>query len=529
MSHWRRVAAGLLSAVAIAAATASACAQEPTRGGTLIFGINSGDPPTYDCHQSALFPIIHLLTPHYSNLLKIDTVHYPKLIGDLATSWTVADDARTYTFKLHANVKFHDGSPFSSEDVKASYDRIRNPPQGVVSVRQGLVADIDTIETPDPLTVIFRLKRPNRALIYAFGNPFNCIYSAAKLKENPTFPSRNVLGTGPFRLVEHVAGSHWQGERFKDYFKPGLPYLDGFRGAFTQGAALINALQGGQIMADFRSVTANDRERLTSALGNKVVAYESPWLNALLVTFNTTKKPFEDPRVRRALSLAIDRWKAAEILPRSSIMRYVGGYLRPGYELAAREEDLVQMPGFGHDIVAARAEARRLLAEAGVTNLKVRLVNRTVSNLYVPGGIYVIDQWRQIGVETEHIQANETLYNNSMNDGTFDVALDFQGDSIDEPTYQLTRHLSVDISANRGKYIDRELDKLFELQAAETNPVKRYALLRQFETRMLTEAYTVPLLWWRRIIVMSSRIQGWGMTPSHLIGQDLETVWLKPQ
>ena len=305
------------------------------RGGTLVFGINSGDPPTYDCHQSALFPIIHLLTPHYSNLLKIDTPNYPKLIGDLAESWTVADDAKTYTFKLHAGVKFHDGSPFSAEDIKASYDRIRNPPQGVVSVRQGLVADIDTIETPDPLTVIFRLKRPNRALIYAFANPFNCVYSAAKLKENPLFPVRNVLGTGPFRFVEHVAGSHWSGERFKDYFKPGLPYLDGFRGAFTQGAALINALQGGQIMADFRSVTTADRERLAKALGDKIVVQESPWLNALLITFNTTKKPFDDARVRRALSLAVDRWKAAEVLPRSSIMRYVGGYLRPGYELAA--------------------------------------------------------------------------------------------------------------------------------------------------------------------------------------------------
>ena len=123
-----RIAATLLCALLV---TAPALAQDqPARGGTLVFGINSGDPPTYDCHQSALFPIIHLLTPHYSNLLKIDTVNYPKLIGDLAQSWIVADDARTYTFTLHGNVKFHDGSPFSSEDVKASYDRLRDPPAG---------------------------------------------------------------------------------------------------------------------------------------------------------------------------------------------------------------------------------------------------------------------------------------------------------------------------------------------------------------------------------------------------------------
>src|SRR5882724_2135964 len=293
MHSWRHAVHGFFVAfLAIAPSGAQGLQEQPVRGGTLVFGINSGDPPTYDCHQSALFPIIHLLTPHYSNLLKIDTVNYPKLIGDLAESWTVAEDAKTYAFKLHRGVKFHDGSPFSAEDVKASYDRIRNPPQGVISVRQGLVADIDTIETPDPLTVIFRLKRPNRALIYAFANPFNCVYSTAKLKENPLFPTRNVMGTGPFRFVEHVGGSHWTGERFKDYFKPGLPYLDGFRGAFTQGAALINALQGGQIMADFRSVTTSDRDRLVAALGEKITVQESPWLNVLLVTFNTKKPPF---------------------------------------------------------------------------------------------------------------------------------------------------------------------------------------------------------------------------------------------
>ena len=530
-NKWRGSGAILALAFALVLACVpgpASAAEQPKRGGTLVFGINSGDPPTYDCHQSTLFPIIHLLSPHYSNLLRIDIPNYPKLVGDLAESWSVAADAKTYQFRLRAGVKFHDGQPFSAEDVKATYDRLRNPPQGVISVRQGLVADIDSIDTPDPLSVIFRLKRPNRALIYAFANPFNCVYSAAKLKENPSFPVRNVMGTGPFKFVEHVAGAHWKGERNKDYFKGDLPYLDGFHAIFTQGAALINALQGSQIMADFRSVTQVDRDRLVGALGSKITVQESPWLNALLITFNPNKKPFDDARVRRALSLAVDRWKAAEVLPRSTIMRYVGGYVRPGYELAAREEDLVKMPGFSRDIEASRAEARRLLKEAGVENLKIRLTNRTIANLFTGGGVYVIDQWRQIGVETEHIQANDVLYNNALNEGTFDVALSFQGDSVDEPTYQLTRYLSVDLSSNQGKYIDRELDRLFELQKDATDPAERYKLLRQFEMRMLTEAYNVPLLWWQRIVVMSAKVKGWEMSPSHLIGQDLEKVWLAP-
>jgi peptide/nickel transport system substrate-binding protein len=509
-------------------ASSAVAEPDPKRGGTLVFGINSGDPPTYDCHQSTLFPIIHLLSPHYSNLLRLDLKHYPELVGDLADSWTVSEDLKTYSFQLRAGVKFHDGSPFSADDVKASYERIRNPPAGVVSVRQGLVADIDSIETPDPLSVIFRLKRPNRALIYAFANPFNCVFSAAKLKENPTFPARTVLGTGPFRFVEHVAGAHWKGERFREYFKPQLPYLDGFHAVFTQGPALINALQGGQIMADFRSVTAIDRDRLVGALGNKITVQESPWLNVLLITFNTKKKPFDDARVRLALSLAIDRWRAAEVLPRSTIMRYVGGYLRPGFELAASEAELEGMPGFSKNIEASRQQARRLLAEAGVPNLKIKLTNRTIANLFTGAGVYIIDQWRQIGVETEHLQANEVLYNNALNEGTFDVALSFQGDSVDEPSYQLARYLSVEQSSNQGKYVDRELDRLFELQKDAKEVKERHALLRQFETRMLTQAYNVPLLWWQRIVVMSAKVKGWQMSPSHLIGQDLEQVWLEP-
>jgi peptide/nickel transport system substrate-binding protein len=523
-----RLIGAVLGAFILAAPTVLAAEPQPVSGGTLVFGINAGDPPTYDCHQSVVFAIIHLLTPHYSGLLKIDTAHYPNVVGDAAESWTVSDDAKTYTFRLHPDIKFHDASPLTSEDVKVTYDRIRNPPPGVTSVRQGQVSDIDTIETPDPLTAVFHLKRANRSLVYAFANPFNCLYNAAKLKEDPTFPARHVLGTGPFRFVEHVAGSYWQGERFKDYFKPRLPRLDGFRALFLQGPAIVNALQSGQIMADFRSMSSSDRDRLVHALGDKVTVQESPWLDSLVIVFNSKKKPFDDPRVRRALSLAIDRWKAAEILQRSTILRFPGGFLRPGYALAARDEDLVKMPGFSHDIEASRAEARRLLREAGVPDLKVKLLNRTIANPFLGAGVYIIDQWRQIGVETEHQQVNDTIWNATVNDGTFEAALDIQGDAIDEPDFEWPRYLSADLSSNRGRYIDREIDALFDRQHdAAADPTARYAVLRQFETRMLTEAYIVPLLWWNRIVVMSAKIHGWSMSPSHLIGQDLETVWLE--
>src|SRR5438128_1345839 len=139
-----------------------------------------------------------------------------------------------------------------------------------------------------------------------------------------------------------------------------------------------------------------------------------------------------------------------------------------------------------------------------------------------------VDPDRLVGALGSKITVQQTPWLDALNEGTFDVALSFQGDSVDEPTYQLTRYLSVDLSSNQGKYIDRELDRLFELQKDATDPAERYKLLRQFEMRMLTEAYNVPLLWWQRIVVMSAKVKGWEMSPSHLIGQDLEKVWLAP-
>src|SRR5262249_30837412 len=99
--------------------------EAQTRGGVLKFAV-SAEPPNYDCHANSSFAFIHPVRPHYSTLLKFDAPHYPKVIGDLAESWEAAPDSLSYTFKLRRNVKFHDGSPMKSEDVKASYDRIVN-------------------------------------------------------------------------------------------------------------------------------------------------------------------------------------------------------------------------------------------------------------------------------------------------------------------------------------------------------------------------------------------------------------------
>src|SRR5216683_1910500 len=206
------------------AAAASKPAETPRRGGELVYVV-SAEPPSYDGHKETTFAVIHPVSPHYSTLLKFDPENYPKVVGDLAESWTISPDGLTYTFKLRDGVKFHDGSALTSRDVKVSYERILNPPEGVVSARKQSYGAIDSVATPDPLTVVFKQKYVAPAMLSLFASPWNYIYSAAALDKDPKFPEKNILGSGPFTFVEYVPGSHWAGKRFDGYFDKGKPYL----------------------------------------------------------------------------------------------------------------------------------------------------------------------------------------------------------------------------------------------------------------------------------------------------------------
>ena len=360
------LAATSLALAAFAMADASAqSAGAPKRGGVLEFAVDA-EPPNYDCHANVSFAFLHPVAPHYSTLLKFDGANYPQVKGDLAESWSVSADKLTYTFKLRPDVLFHDGSRLTATDVKASYERIAHPPEGVVSARQVSYASIAAIDTPDARTVVFHLKWPEAAMLANFASPWNCIYSAAKLTEDPLFPKTHILGSGPYTFVEHVKGDHWTGKRFDKYFQPGKPYLDGYRADFVAGAKVIDGIEQHRIMAEFRSITPTERDSLVESMGDKVYIGETPWLIDLMVVFNAKQPPFNDARVRRALSLAIDRWRAAEALSATTFVKFVGGIMRPGYAMATPEADLTALPGFSHDAAASRAEAKRLLAEAGV-------------------------------------------------------------------------------------------------------------------------------------------------------------------
>jgi peptide/nickel transport system substrate-binding protein len=187
----------------------------------------------------------------------------------------------------------------------------------------------------------------------------------------------------------------------------------------------------------------------------------------------------------------------------------------------------VNLPGFSHDIAASRAEAKELLKAAGVHNLKITLLVRKIPMPHFAGAQLLADSWRTIGVETTIDARPIGEWQNVVDQGAFDVAQDFMGDFYDDPTIQLAKYISQDLSPmNFSGSVDRFLDALFVGQAVSVDPQKRSQIVRSFEEHALQEAYTVPLLWWNRLVAVDSFVKGWSITPSHFIGQDLTDVWL---
>jgi len=517
----------LAVALLLGAGGTAPAADTPKRGGTLNFAVVA-EPPTTDCHATTTFAMVHPVAPQYSTLLAFTGPHDNlKIEGDLAESWEVSKDGLTYTFKLRKGVKFHDGSDFTSEDIKATYERIINPADGVTSARKAQHQDIKSIETPDPYTVVFKLGQVNMSMELHFASPFNCVYSAKKLKENPNYPETEVMGTGAFKFVEYVKGSHWRAVRFDQYFRKDRPYLDGFKIFFVRSNTVVNGLRGGQYDAEFRGRTPQERDQLLAVMKDQVSVQEGPWTTNILLTFNTEHKPLDDIRVRQALTLAIDRWGGSESLGKISLIKGVGGVFRPGapWELPASE--LEKIPGFWRDIEKSRAEARRLLKEAGVTNLKLKFINRTIDQPFIPAGIYAVDQWRRIGVEAEHIPVETKQWYAAMEGGEFDVVVQNISDFADDPTAQFNTLLSKHTSGIAySRHGDTKLDEMFNRQSQIVDRAERLKLVNEMERYALTQAYNIPLLWYQRIVVNHKKVKGWYVTPSHFTGQSLVDVWL---
>jgi peptide/nickel transport system substrate-binding protein len=509
----------------------AAQAQAPKNGGELVFPVPS-EPPSYDGHREETFGLIHPIAPFYNTLLRVDPNDKSgtKPAPSLAESWAVSQDGLTYTFKLRKGVKFHDGSDMTSKDVKASYDKIIFPPAGVGSTRKGQYADVASVEAPDPLTVVFKLKEQSGSFISSLLSPYNFIYKADILAKDMHWYEKNIMGTGPFTFVEHVKGSHVVGKKNPNYWDKGKPHLESFRAIFMRdSAAQVAAVRGERAHIQFRGFSPAERDSIVSTLGNKVTVQESPWDCILMVAVNHEKKPFDDKRVRRALSLALDRHQASQTLSKIAIVKAVAGVQVPGTPFATPPEELNKLAGYWTDIEKSRAEARRLLKEAGVADgFQFTFSNRGIPMPYEPLGVWLIDQWRRVGLNVKQEVIEAAAYYTPLRKGDFQVAMDFQCGYIVEPDLDMYKFLSTERNpANYGRYKDPVLDKMYDEQSRATDPEKRKQAIRQFEKRLLDEeAHYLMTLQWHRIIPHSAKVKGWTVTPSHYLNNTLDTVWL---
>jgi len=386
--------------VLVAPAPPAVAQDKPRHGGELVFVVPT-EPPTLDGHREGTFGLLHPGAPHYNTLLRMDPtdVSGTRVIGDLAESWTITDGGRTYTLKLRRGVRFHDGSEMTSRDVKASYDRIVFPPAGVSSFRKGQYTDVETVEAPDPSTVVFRLKWPSASFLTALASPFSWIYKADILARDQHWYEKNVMGTGPFVFVEYQRGSHWIAKKNPNYWDKGKPYLDGYRAIFIKdNTAQVAAIRSERAHIQFRGFTPTERDGIVAALGSRVTVQESPWDCGMWVAMNHEKKPWDDKRARRALTLALDRYQGSQALSRIAIVKFVNGVQVPGTPFATPSAELEKLAGYGRDIEKSRAEARRLLREAGVPDgFSFSFKNRGVPMPYEPVAIWLMDSGGRSG------------------------------------------------------------------------------------------------------------------------------------
>ena len=532
----RKAVCTALAAIAfgISAATSGA-AETPKRGGILEFVVPD-EPPSYDGHREGTFAMIHPVGPFYSMLIRINPDN-PASTTDFVCDVCVGkvpaptDDNTTYTFKIRGDVKFHTGEKLTAQDVVASYKKIIWPPEGVRSQRRQEYGMVESVNAPDDSTVVFKLKFASNAFIPSLAGPFNWIYQKSVLDKDMHWYEKNINGSGPFIFKEREAGAFIRGERNPNYHHKGKPYLDGIKAIFAKKESLrVQAIRGDRAAIEFRGFPPAARDDLVKALGKEITVQESVWNCGVSFVPNHKRKPFDDVRVRRALTLAVDRWGGSKYLSKIAIVKTVGGITYPGHALSPTNEEMQQIAGWWPDLKKSRAEARRLLKESGADLSKTYLfLVRGVDQPYKIVGTWLVDQWKQVGINfRQETHPSGPYYNILRQTKEFDVSTDASCGYVPNPLVAVSKYLSADRSSTQyGQYIDRDVDAAYDKMIRSVDVKEQRKLMLDITKLTLdTHANQFSIVWWHRIVPHRSYVKGWKISPSHHANQHLDNVWL---
>jgi peptide/nickel transport system substrate-binding protein len=492
----------------------------PKRGGTLrvAFGVTTSN---YDLLQGANANVLcHL----YSSLVRLNPVDGLKtIVPDIAESFVVAPDGLSYTFTLRSGVQFHDGTPLTADDVVATYNRMIFPPQGVVSLVKDRFAAVAKVEAVDPRTVKFTMSEPSASFLLLLTDNTQGIYSKKTLEANNN-DLRKVLvapGTGPFMFKEYKDGEKWTLVKNPKYWNPDLPYLDGLElihvAAWSDRGTAVLTSQA-DLSWNVSKETWDEGAKRTDAMRtNRVTTF-----GAYQVIINTRVKPFDDPRVRRAVHLALNRQGLIQAFVTQEQID-LSRWVPHGGQFATPRDTIATLPGYRADKTQDLADARKLLADAGYSNggLAVELLSASVpphAEIMAPG---IQDQLKSgLGMEVNIRVAERSLLVEDEKAGRFTLVLDTPGGPISDFSPLANTYFKTGGSQNYGGYSNPQFDALLKQSDRELDATKRRVLLDQMQDLLdqdppwLFIGFTDHLLMWNanvRGLALDKRVQSeWG-------------------
>src|SRR6195952_1618519 len=398
MRSVRALAAAILSLLAVSDV---ALAAEPKQGGILRF-YHRDSPGSASIHEGATYSVNIPFMPIYSNLV-IYNQHVAQnsiesIVPELAESWAWSSDNKTLTFKLRQGVKWHDGKPFTSADVKCTWDMLMGKSQQKFrqNPRKSWYDQVDEVTTKGDYEASFILKRPQPALLALLASGYTPVYPC---HVSPGDMRTKPVGTGPFKFVEFKANESIKLVRNPDYWKKGFPYLDGIE--FTiipnRSTAILAFVAGKFDMAFPTEVSIPLLKDVKSQAPNAVCVVEPINVSTNIIV-NSTSPPFDNVDIRRAMAMALDRPAFVSILNEGQAD--IGGTMLPAPAglWAMPKEMLETIPGYGPDINANREEARKLMQKAGYgpdKHLAIKVSTRNIP-VYRDPAIILIDQIKSI-------------------------------------------------------------------------------------------------------------------------------------
>ena len=498
--------AGMLVAVVLAAAALAtpALGQSPKSGGTLNLVLREDLAQGFAIHETATISVVWPAMPCLNNLVLFDplkkTESLDTIIGELAEKWSWQDNYRNLVFFLRKGVKWHDGQPFTSKDVKFTFDMVRGAPDAQarlrINPRKDWYANVEAIEAPDPHTVVFRLKKPQPSLLLMLASGYTPVYAA---HVPPANYRTGCVGTGPFKVKEWRKGEFVDYVKNPDYFVKGRPYLDGLRYIVIVERGTRNAaLQAGKVDAAFPGETTRTAaEQLKKAVPQLVVTPFSQNVNDNIM-MNVKKPPFDNPKVRLAVSHAIDRRALIAAVHQGGAV--VGASLAPkpwGF-WGLPEKELLGLPGYAAKPADEKARARKVMAEAGFTPekpLRVEMVTRAIA-IYVDMASFVINELKQIGLEASLKQIETAQWHPMATRGEYQIGANLTGIGPDDPDANFLENYGCGSPRNYSQYCSEEVMKMIDRQSQELDGKKRLELVYAIQKKLEADAAR-PILAWR--------------------------------